>query len=516
VKDRASRLTAVIAADLRVRFRRPSTLIIFLLLSGMAYLWVPDPSTGMTLIQVDGKRAIYNSAAIGVGTALLATIFIGLVGFYVVSNAIRRDVTSRCGFVIASTTMRGSEYLAGKFAGNVVFLATFMAGFMVASMAMLLVRGEASLEPLVFIWQYVLLVPPVIMFVSGIALLFESVPLLRGKFGDVAYFFLWALTLGLVASNIEKSSGPGIVGFFDFNGMGFMFDTMRHTLNTTSMSLGHSSFDPQKGLFVFHGLQLRPEWVLPRIVATIMPVLLIFPARVFFHRFDPARVKQGGPKSSRNWLQRIGSLARPLARAAQVLAPRGGHSLIGAARTDALMTITSMPLILLAAVVLALLPLAAMPVAFSAAAILIADISCREKRAGTIGLVFTAPRLKSRFVWWKLISGFLVAALVLSVPCLRLIAQRPAAAPYLFTGILFVVGFSTLLGIVSTNPKTFLVLFLTFWYVVVNDGGKTPSLDFAGFSGVATPAVLASYLTLAILAVVVAEAYHRVDLRRNW
>ncbi|HEX7419913.1 MAG TPA: hypothetical protein VF505_08495, partial [Thermoanaerobaculia bacterium] len=168
-----SRVRAVVVADLRIRFRRVSTLVIFLLLSGLAYVWVPDPASGMTLIVFGGRRALYNSAAIGMGTASLATIFIGLAGFYVVSNAIRRDVTSRCGFVIASTTMRGTEYLFGKFAGNVAFLATFMSGFMITSMAMLLVRGEARLEPLVFMWQYALLVPSSIMFVSGLAILFE-------------------------------------------------------------------------------------------------------------------------------------------------------------------------------------------------------------------------------------------------------------------------------------------------------------------------------------------------------
>jgi hypothetical protein len=36
-----------------------------------------------------------------VGTAVLGTIFIGLIGFYVIPNALRRDVLSRCGYVIA-------------------------------------------------------------------------------------------------------------------------------------------------------------------------------------------------------------------------------------------------------------------------------------------------------------------------------------------------------------------------------------------------------------------------------
>ena len=70
-------------------------------------------------MQINGARAIYNSAAIGMATAMLATIFVGLFGFYVISNAVRRDIDSRCGYVIASTTMRSGEYLLGKFLGNV-------------------------------------------------------------------------------------------------------------------------------------------------------------------------------------------------------------------------------------------------------------------------------------------------------------------------------------------------------------------------------------------------------------
>ena len=50
--------------------------------------------------------------------------------------------------------MRGSKYLLGKFAGNVVFLAVFTAGFMITSMAMVLVRGEASLERWLFAKRY--------------------------------------------------------------------------------------------------------------------------------------------------------------------------------------------------------------------------------------------------------------------------------------------------------------------------------------------------------------------------
>lgn len=91
------------------------------------------------------------------------------------------------------------EYLLGKFLGNVTFLTTFTAGFMLSSMAMLAIRAEAPMEPLVFIRQYLPLTPAAITFVSALAVLFESIRWLSGKLGDVVYFFLWVTSLGVVA-----------------------------------------------------------------------------------------------------------------------------------------------------------------------------------------------------------------------------------------------------------------------------------------------------------------------------
>src|SRR5436305_8832209 len=197
------RIAAIVRADVLVRFRRFSTLVVFLLLSASALLWVPDLKTGRTLISIGGHRALYNSGSIGMATAMLASILVGLFGFYVVSNAVRRAVMTRCGFVAASTRMRTYEYLLGKFAGNVVFLATFMTGFMLAAMVMLIIRAEAPLQPLVFASQYAVLIPSTIVFVSVIAILFESIPLLPGRFGYVVYFVLWIASLGVVVSGLE-------------------------------------------------------------------------------------------------------------------------------------------------------------------------------------------------------------------------------------------------------------------------------------------------------------------------
>src|SRR3954451_4570822 len=248
------RIVAIVRADFLLRFRRVSTVVLFLLLSAFAYVWVPAPSSGRTLIQINGHRAIYNSGAIGMGTASLAMIFIGLFGYYVISNAIRRDITTRCGLVAASTPMRSVEYLLGKFLGNLAFLITFTAGFMLSSMAMLLVRGEARLEPLVFVSQYLLLTPAAIILVSAVAVLFESIRFLSGKLGDVAYFFVFITCIGVVASNEVSGGRIPWTRALDFTGFGFMIHQMQHTLHSNSVSIGASTFDPAAPTVTFPGL----------------------------------------------------------------------------------------------------------------------------------------------------------------------------------------------------------------------------------------------------------------------
>lgn len=505
------RIAAIVRADFLIRFRRLSTLVIFLLLSFFAYVWIPDPATGRTLMQIGGKgRVLYNSAAIGMATAVLAMIFIGLVGFYVTSNAVQRDLNSRCGFVIASTTMKTREYIAGKFAGNVVFLVTFVTGFMLVSMAMVLVRGEAPLQPLIFAKQYAILVPSVIVFVAALSIVFESIPFLSGRFGDVVYFFFWAGSLGVVASSMEKGVG-GILRYFDFSAFGYLLEETKRTYHTNSMSIGQSPFDKSVPPRVIDGLHLTGgEWV-TRLSSTFAPLLILGIALLFFHRFDPARVRAHTARNGK-WMQRLNAIAKPFTFPLTMLT-RSGGALIADARTS----IASAPLAAIAFIAITIATLGAghdvLMIAVAPAAVFIADIASRERRAGTTALVYAAPRLRERFVFWKLGSSIVVATLILAAPVVHTALTHPGSLLALLVGIAFLCAAATSLGIISSNPKTFVVLFLIYWYIVVNDKGQTPYLDFAGFFKTPPVWVTLIYAALTLAFIAAAEAVHRVRLR---
>jgi hypothetical protein len=516
-----SRIGAIVSADFRIRFRRVSTVIVFLLLSAFAYVWIPAPSTGRTLIQINGQRAIYNSGAIGMGTASLGMIFVGLFGYYVISNAIRRDVVTRCGVIAASTPMRSGEYLLGKFLGNLVFLATFVCGFMLSSMVMLAVRGEARLEPFVFIEQYLLLTPPAIVFVSAVAVLFESSPWLAGKFGDVVYFFLWSTVMGVVVANETTHGRINWARCFDFTGFGFMIDQLQHTLHTESVSIGASRFDPAKPTIIFQGLTLTREWIMPRGISLLVPLLLLPVAGLCFHRFDPVRTGRVSGKGRRNWIGKIQNLFKPLTRRAVALLmfPGRSGSFVGAIWTDAALTLTLYPLVFVVfvaiTVVSSLLSLTAiLPFVFAVLSIIVSDVATRDARAGTTASVRSIPRLRENYVWWKLGSTCLLGFLLCAVPLVRTIAHGPLAFAALLCGIVFVASMATALGVTTANPKTFIVGFLTFWYVVVNDRGANPMLDFAGFYGRFSTATILLYAGMSVAAIGVAQLLYRARLAR--
>jgi hypothetical protein len=258
---------------------------------------------------------------------------------------------------------------------------------------------------------------------------------------------------------------------------------------------------------------------------------LLVVARLFFHRFDPARVRaMPNEGTRRSWIGRFHLISKPIARlmvsAGDVLTslPRV-PAIVRSAMTDALTSIAAFPLAAVVIVGLCIASLAAptgaffagvLPIAFAACAIAIADIACREQRAGTTALVFAAPQLRARFVAWKFASATFVAIAFLAAPILRAAFTRPAFTPQLLIGMLFIVAAATALGIVSANPKTFTVAFLTFWYIAVSDKGATRSLDFGGWFHPATLPIAAAYLGATITLLAAAHLFHAWQLRRRW
>ena len=299
-----------------------------------------------------------------------------------------------------------------------------------------------------------------------------------------------------------------------------MIDRMQQTLHTESLEIGSSPFNPAKAPIYFSGLTMTRAWILPRLISVLTPLLLLPIAGLFFHRFDPMRTRSAANKGAHNWIGKLQNLFKPLSRRAVFLGAIRGDSLGNAIWVDTMLTFSLSPLALVVFLALTIATVVAplekvLPIVFAVLAVVLADVATRDARAGTTASLRSIPRLRESYVCWKLGSISLLSLLFCAVAIVRTIPLGGLSLLALFCGIFLVAATATALGVMTANAKTFIVCFLSFWYLVVNDHGATPMWDFAGFYGRANIATIAGYAVVSVLAVGVTQIFYRARLTRT-
>ncbi|GAI84288.1 unnamed protein product, partial [marine sediment metagenome] len=193
-------------ADYLERVRRYSFLITVLVSIFFVFKYIPSSNDSYLTLSLHDIRGIYNSAWVGSAIAILTSMLLSLPAFFLVKNAIERDVQTGVGQIIATTPITRWMYTMGKMWSNFIFLMSIVAVSIVSALAMQLIRGEdytIDLANLLLPFMYSTL--PTMALVASIAIFFESVPLLRKGFGNLIYFVLWLISLNLSTKAIHSS-----------------------------------------------------------------------------------------------------------------------------------------------------------------------------------------------------------------------------------------------------------------------------------------------------------------------
>lgn len=504
------RIATIAGTDVRIRLARSSTVVVLVALCILAYMIVPDLSTGRALMQVNGHRALYNSPTIALATSSLCAVLLGFAGFYLTSNTIRRDVESRTGYVIASTGVRSLEYLIGKLLGSAAFLGLVVLVYVLNVMAMQLLRGEAPIEPLTYLEIFLAMVGPVIIVVSAVALMFECVRPLSGRVGDVLYFFVWTALLSVPAATATRGAA-GAGSSYDVFGMTLVMNAANDQATNDfhahpEVSIGSSHFDATKAPWRYKGVAWSAPVVASRITSALiaLPALLI--AWIAFARFDPARIR-GGAASARSTMR--GRIAAPLKALLGMLRPAAwaGPGIARATLGEIALTIMLRPIVFVgvtaAAVAGVLVPAATLrtaviPIIFFALVATLAEIPTRDRVARVDGIRNGIPRVRESSVYTKLLAALGIAVAFLLVPLFRIVTSAPADALSLLIGGWLFAAAGVGLGALSRTPKLFAGVALLFLYVVMSSA-HAPEFDFAGWNGAADNGVRAAYFLTAMV-----------------
>ena len=504
----------MVRADFLERVRRYSFL---LTLAGALWVAYGVATEQVWIVVGNGYRGVYNSAWIGALMAICCSTFLSLAGFYIVKNSVQRDTDTRVGQILAATPMRKDFYTLAKTLSNFAVLACMVGILMVAAVAMQLMRAEAHSFSLWKLWSpFIFFALPTMLLAASAAVLFETLPLLRGGVGNVIYFFAWTAAMAL-----------GATGFDDPTGLQLLYRSSRQTLQAidpTGTDNFHFSLtiggEHAVRTFPWNGIDWTANVLLMRVRWIAVAVALAYVASIFFHRFDPAR----------SWFKRRpAGASTPQATTAPESA---SSSPIGVAHLYPLpKTQSGIPFFRIVAAELRLmlkgkrwwwylvaagLAIACVFAPFDAArgGVLVAawlwpifvwsPMGSREARHATESLIFSSAHALSRqlpAVWF---AGVLIALLAGGGVGARLLfAGDYRGFSAWLAGAIFIPTLALALGVWSGGSKAFEAIYIVWWYI--GPAHDIPGLDFMG----TTPASSNAVPYLIATALLLAAAYWR-------
>ncbi len=494
----------LVKADFFERIRRYSFLITLIFTLYAGYAFVPGPDDSYVTLALGKYRGLYNSAWIGSMMAIMASTFLGLVGFYLVKGSLERDRRTGVGQILASTPLSTFRYLGSKALSNLAVLAAMVLALTIMAGVMQLARGEdRSLDAVALLSPFLLSTLPVLALVAAFAIAFESVPLLRSVLGNVVYYALW--TASLILSLQGRAGASPFSVFYDLTATGPL---VRHMQSAASQSFPDYAGELSIGIhilevpremqtFVWNGIDWSVELILARLMLVLCAVGVVAIAALLFDRFDdqasvvkrkgPSGAKEVSPQNSieeRSPSSQLGTVH--LSRLAD-----SGHAFRFVAMIRSELTLmvkgTSRWWLLVAlglviAQVLSPFEIARqwlLPISSLWPLAIWSQMGTRERTHGTEQMVFSTNHLLTRQLPALWLSGVAVAiACGAGFGLKSLILGEWAPIVSWLLGSLFVPSLALAFGTLSGSRRLFEAVYMILWYM--GPMNHNPYLDYIG------------------------------------
>ncbi|MGG3799800.1 ABC transporter permease [Metabacillus fastidiosus] len=508
----------IVIADFLERTRTYAYFITIIVSLIVSFLFIPSSEAGYGTIVVSGYRGIYNSAWIGVSMALSVSSFLSLVGFYLVKNTIDRDIQSGVGQIIASTPLKKSVYMFGKFISNFLVLLSIVFISFCMSIFMQWIRREDNkiiIEDLFL--PYLFVVIPVISVVASFALLFESSSILRGKVGNVIYFFLWSLFL-----QVEFTLELGSVSISSLLSNEIIYNAIKtqyQQLFPASMAKvedGIVALNEPLNTFKWHGINWAIEIFTSRILWILLSLFLIIIASWVFKGFDDFKVKR------KDWWERRRKKLEPINNwnhltKMMLLSPiQIKYSFLYHIKSELTLLLNRQPIwwYIIASVFIVASLLAPMPITREYLSVMSwlwplfiwSSMGIRETRFHTSEIIFSSPSPVVRQITAIWLAGVLIAmgTGIGYAGKLVIVGDMPGLAAW-FIGSLYVPALALSLGIWTKTNKSFELIYLSIIFIGLFNNIRL--FDFLGImDGSVESGIPIAYLLFTI--VLLAGAYY--------
>jgi hypothetical protein len=201
-------VAAVLVADLRQRLRAPRTWVVIAALAALMWWCFPAYESHYVTMSIDGMRARYSSAWIGMIVALVYAATLTLFGFFLVRGSLVRDFETRTWQLLVATTMSRGAYVFAKWLSHMLLFALVLAAGLAVGLFLQWLRAEDRHVDLVqLVKPSLLLTMPALALTAAMAVWCDMVPWLRRSAGNVLFFVLWVTLLSVGANDASQVAG---------------------------------------------------------------------------------------------------------------------------------------------------------------------------------------------------------------------------------------------------------------------------------------------------------------------
>ncbi|CAN5337704.1 hypothetical protein BH10BAC4_BH10BAC4_17840 [soil metagenome] len=481
----------IIKGDYLQRTRSYAFLVTLAIALYLAYTFVPPVDANYTTVRIGNYLGDYNSAWIGHVTAMMTSVFLALIGFFLINNSVKKDIETEVGMIIATTRISNFNYLLSKVLSNFLVLLSIVGIVLFMSIIVFFLRSkDFPFEISQFLLPYAVVTLPNMFLVSCLAVVAE---VFLGRRSVIQYILFFAL-FNIVIANVQPKRGTEMLTYLDPFGVKIVTMKMEDFVRTRYgdevrvMSMGFNFGDKKEiKMFVFEGIQWPFLFILSRLAWMAFGVTLVWGGSRYFHRFDvKARIRE---KKKPKVLENISS--REVAKELKIssLPPMTvDYSILPFIKTEVLMLIRKGPrwfwiINLGSMVALLFTPLTIahqflLPILWFLQVVRLSDLVTKEKTNLVHYFTYAAYQPLKRLLPSQIMAGISLM-IVLSVPLLLRYTITSQWLPIggIIAGAIFIVLLSTFLGIVSGGKKLFEILFFAITYANVN---RVPFCDYFG------------------------------------
>ncbi|MFK7952869.1 MAG: hypothetical protein AB8B73_08475 [Ekhidna sp.] len=281
-----NRIFTLVKYDYLQRVRSYQFLIIVCASLAFAYTLIPAPDSSYSTIRIGGYLGNYNAPWVGYVSAIMSSVFVTLIGYYLINSSIRIDQTTNVGQIIAATSIPNFHYLLAKFLGNLLILLSVLVLILIVSILLFFMYGSGySFEITPFLSAYLLIPVPSIVFISALAVVLEVLignkPILQN-----GVFFVLFMMLLVQGNAMDAFSDPFGTNF-PTREMEKQVDQLDPSAGSHELNMGFIFSDKSLDKrFEFSGINAPISYILFRISWALSGLFLILLVSKFFHRFE--------------------------------------------------------------------------------------------------------------------------------------------------------------------------------------------------------------------------------------